>query len=129
MAEPNSGCHLWMADCFDNGYGKFWFERRSRKAHRVSWQFHNGPVPKGLSVLHKCDTPSCVNPTHLFVGTVKDNAIDMLLKGRSGVAKLSAHHIPAIRNDTRLNRVIAADYGVSDVTISHIKTNRIWKAV
>lgn len=139
LGEPNSGCHLWMGDCFDNGYGKFWYERKSHKAHRISWRLNCGTIPTGLLVLHKCDTPSCVNPDHLFLGTNKDNSQDMISKGRhsrkaprgeaQNKAKLKEADIPVIRADTRLNRIIAADYGVTEATIAGVKTRRYWKHV
>ena len=52
-------------------------------AHRVSWEIHNGPIPAGLFVLHRCDNPPCVRPDHLFLGTDQDNSDDKLRKGRA----------------------------------------------
>ncbi|MGJ3630231.1 HNH endonuclease signature motif containing protein [Sphingomonas sp. MMS24-JH45] len=66
-----------------HGYGRI---RRSPshvdKAHRVSWEISHGSVPDDMIVMHKCDNPSCSNPEHLMLGTMKDNTQDMLRKGR-----------------------------------------------
>lgn len=80
--EPNTGCHIWAASLDSVGYGLFGIRRKLFKAHRVAWMLCKGAVPEGLCVLHKCDTPSCVNPDHLFLGTHADNMADKKRKGR-----------------------------------------------
>lgn len=78
------GCWLWTGATHEFGYGQF----RSRtsntphKAHRAAWEYVVGPIPPGMSVLHRCDVPPCVNPAHLFLGTQMDNIHDMISKGR-----------------------------------------------
>lgn len=82
IPEPNSGCWLWMLGCYPSGYGKLWHDSSSEGAHRASWKAFNGQIPAGLCVLHRCDERTCVNPRHLFVGTFRDNTLDMMIKGR-----------------------------------------------
>lgn len=84
--KKTSGCWLWTAALRNKGYGAFCYKQNGRtiqgRAHRFSYEIHKGPIPPGLFVLHKCDTPSCVNPQHLFLGTIQDNVNDMLNKRR-----------------------------------------------
>lgn len=82
--EPNSGCFLWMGSVIKQGYGRIRRENcgPGLTAHRASWEIHYGAIPEGMCVLHKCDTPSCVRPEHLFLGTNKDNTQDCIAKGR-----------------------------------------------
>lgn len=54
----------------------------SRQVHKVVWEVHFGPVPKGLVVRHSCDNPPCCNPDHLLIGTQQDNVNDMIERGR-----------------------------------------------
>lgn len=82
IPEPMSGCWLWLDKLTRDGYGQMTYKMKSMRAHRWSYSIHVGPIPNGLLVCHKCDTPACVNPKHLFVGTVKDNTEDMIKKGR-----------------------------------------------
>ena len=84
VSKENS-CWLWTGKLNPDGYGLIRPNPTKEKvgAHRISWTLHNGPIPTGLCVLHKCDKPSCVNPDHLFLGTVQDNVDDMRIKGRA----------------------------------------------
>lgn len=69
--------------CTDgHGYGAMRLNGRTVKAHRVAWQVANGPIPKGLYVLHSCDNRRCINPAHLRIGTAKENTADMIARGR-----------------------------------------------
>jgi hypothetical protein len=147
MPEPNSGCWLWLQCTNFRGYGLIRRDGRTRTAHRVAFEIVYGSIPKGMLVCHKCDTPGCVNPDHLFLGTSKDNTADMLRKGRMatgvrqgaytkpemrrrgeqhGCAKLTADQVRAIRLDPRPQRVIAADYGMKQPQISSIKRREAW---
>lgn len=80
------GCWLWNGQIGKRGYGMIGVPKRYgpriQYAHRVSWRLHRGEIPDGLSVLHRCDNPKCVNPDHLFLGTAGDNIRDCVAKGR-----------------------------------------------
>lgn len=86
--EKTSSCWIWTASKDGCGYGLIGMGpgRKVGKANRVSWELHNGPIPKGKCVLHHCDTPQCVNPDHLFLGTQRINALDREAKGRGNHA-------------------------------------------
>lgn len=75
-------CWLWMGGCTQSGYGRFSIHSRMHRAHRVAWELTNGPIPEGICVLHRCDNPPCVRPSHLWLGTAADNQRDCVIKGR-----------------------------------------------
>lgn len=99
-----------------------------------------GPIPPSLVICHKCDVPSCVNPEHLFLGTVADNANDMIQKGRGhGMrgdthpgAKLSSRDIPLVLQRLAAGegcKEIGASYGLTDCTVNAIRRGISWKSV
>lgn len=133
----SDGCWEWIGHRQGAGYGRIGLgDKVKLGAHRVSWELHNGPIPDGLWVLHRCDNPPCVRPDHLFLGTNADNVADMIAKGRvrhagecNGRARLTADKVREIR--VRLARGerkvdIAPDYGVRPSAISSVATGRTW---
>lgn len=150
IPEPMSGCWLWVAGANARGYGSVNCGGASHLAHRLSWRMHRGEIPDGLSVCHRCDNPSCVNPDHLFLGTHAENMADRNRKGRvasgprSGAwkstwkrcagerhpkAKLTEDAVREIRASTDPERALAARYGVSKATISNVRLNKGWAHV
>jgi len=144
--EPNTGCWLWTEGYDKNGYGVFWLHKRERepglntKAHRVSWMLSTGaPPPKGAQVLHRCDTPACVNPDHMFLGTPAMNMADKAAKGRARggslkgcnnpKAKLHEADVIAIRAMEGSHAHVARQFGVTNVLIRLIRKRQIWRHV
>lgn len=132
-----TGCHLWLGYRVADGYGHLKVNGIARRVHRIAWEIENGPIPKGLSVCHKCDVPNCINPRHLFVGTTADNYADMVAKGRRRVpfgkehwsARLSEEAVRSIRSDRRTQQQIADEFGVSRSLVGLIKSGARWAHV
>jgi hypothetical protein len=131
---PEAGCWLWDGVIGSHGYGVLERNRKKIRAHRFFYEAHKGEIPPGMFVCHKCDTRACVNPDHLFLGTVADNNRDARLKGRhahgerNGAAKLADVSIDDIQRRIRSDepvRSIAASYGVSPILIYRIGWGKI----
>lgn len=71
--EPNTGCWLWLGAVNHSGYGTMTIGRRTRMAHRASYEAHKGAIPEGLAIDHRCKVRSCVNPDHLEPVTTAEN--------------------------------------------------------
>jgi hypothetical protein len=143
--EPYSGCWLWTATVRgNNSYGSFSVDGHDEAAHRVAWRLYRGEIPKGMLVLHTCDTPTCVRPEHLRLGTQKDNVHDAIAKGRhkfkhlkefvlrgeaKKTSKLTDDQVRAIRADKRTQRVIGPEYGIDPSIVSEIRTRKAWRHI
>lgn len=124
-------CLLWTGSKSRDGYGVLTIGRRQHRAHRVSYEYFNGPIPNGMLVCHRCDVPCCVEPRHLFLGSAKENTADMLSKGRANrridlshpATKISHAEREVIRdrrNGGETLASIARDFNVSFQTVSDI---------
>lgn len=125
----DSGCWMWAAYRMKNGYGLFRTPTRNELAHRVSHRLFNGPLDS-RDVMHSCDTPACVNPMHLRLGTRTENMQDAKRKlrirrgGDHGRAKLTNTQIEFARSAPGLQREIAAVLGISQGHVSHIRRTK-----
>lgn len=133
VVGKNTGCWLWLNANPHNRYGS-WSAFGENRPNRASWVMHNGAIPEGYLVLHKCDRPGCVNPDHLFLGTQDDNMKDMKSKQRARVSKgtnntnskLSEQQIHSIRNSSLTHRELSEFFGVNPVTIRLIRKGVLW---
>jgi hypothetical protein len=80
--KKDSGCLEWDGLKYPTGYGCVKWKSKNTYSHRVAWELSNGEIPDGFHVCHHCDNPCCINPDHLFLGTVADNMHDRDAKGR-----------------------------------------------
>jgi HNH endonuclease len=158
IKKTESGCWIWTGAKDRKGYGKFSVGGSRNKdgsrrnsmvsAHRIAYEMFIGLIPgghgyHGTCVLHKCDTPECVNPEHLFPGSNADNVHDMDAKGRRiNLQSKGADHGNAILNEDYaleiyrmcLDRIapqhmIAKQFGVSTSTVNHINKGRLWNHI
>lgn len=139
---PKGDCWKWTGVVNSMGYGQLLISGKMKYTHRYSYQLHYGLFPDAMRVLHKCDTPRCCNPEHLFLGTQRDNVLDMMAKGRAnfvppigsrhGGAKLNELQVIEIRRRHELGeqaRPIAKDYNVDRTTIYLIVKRKIWRHI
>lgn len=133
MLPGEDACWEWAGKIARNGYGHLtiWVGPRktTQGAHRVSWRLAHGDVPPGRYVLHRCDNRRCVRPTHLFLGTARDNARDAMAKcrfttgERHGRTQLTDADVRDIRAAKGIvgRRELAARYGVRPESINRIQ--------
>lgn len=125
VEQPDgNGCWNWTGRKDDKGYGQFQImSKRQERSHRLAFKFENGQIPPGLIVRHKCDNPSCVNPSHLELGTVQDNVMDRNLRQRGRYRYIPDSEIRDMRVDYdggMKKAAIARKYGVSKTTAGRI---------
>lgn len=127
----DTGCWEWAGLKNNKGYGQLSMIGKERLSHRYSYKYYKGGIG-AYHVCHHCDNPCCVNPDHLFLGTRKDNMIDMTRKGRHGTAKLNPESVLKVRElkvKGSRNIDLAKMFSVSEKTIRQINSKEAWKWV
>jgi hypothetical protein len=137
VEKDQAGCWLWTGARTPKGYGRFRIGDAMFYAHRVSWLLAGeSPDPKPL--MHKCDTPACVRPSHLRLGTPRENSGDMKAKGRQAQGerhwnrRLGASEVVEIRQRRAAGesiKALAEIFGVSESSISLISNRKKWRSV
>jgi len=139
IPEDLTNCWIYSGTETNSGHGMFW-AGKNILAHRFSWEFYNGEIPKGKLVLHDCDIPNCINPSHLYLGTHQDNMDDMVNRDRSCYGSLSGKSIltenividmiTRIYNDEFKDvNHIAEIFNISPENIRDILNGRTWNHI
>jgi len=143
-------CLEWQGSSYRRGYGKVWYLGLPWATHRLAWTLRHGPVPAGLCVCHTCDNPRCIEPLHLFLGTMADNMRDRNAKGRQGLqfhakgrqgphvhdrgslrasAKVTETQVREMREAALMGvsrRELGRRYGVAHQTVTKIVNRQKW---
>lgn len=132
------GCREWSGRTFWR-YGLVDLGNKPQMAHRIAYRLATGEDPGELSVCHTCDNPPCCEPTHLWLGTHKENMADRTKKGRTNPPKFSGEKHPAarltstdviaIRQSPESNNSLAARFGVGAANIRRIRLHETWRDV
>jgi hypothetical protein len=135
VRNEQTGCLEWSGCKTKKGYGAVSVGNRPVLVHRYFYEKWIGRIPEGLNVCHRCDNPSCAEPSHLFIGTNADNTADMVEKHRQacgerhGMAKLTLADVAAIRSARAAGgkvREVAKQFKISIGTVSMIANRQIW---
>lgn len=124
--RKTESCWIWTGTTNQYGYGIVLVDKKSKRAHRVSYEIHKGEIPSDMVVMHSCDTPACVNPDHLSIGTKLDNNRDCKEKRRNafgernGHAKVTDEQIDLIRTLPFTQVQLAQMFGITQSQISRI---------
>ncbi len=132
--DERSGCLLWYAPRNHRGYGTINFRKETWFTHRLSYIAHNGPVPIGMFVCHRCDNPACIAIEHLFLGTPQENTDDARRKGR---LRWRASRLDAVLAAEIKRRIqqghgpskIAREMNLSLHSVQNVKGGRAWRHV
>lgn len=138
ISDTHSDCQEFIGALDKDGYGIERFEGKQSRAHRNAFRRKVGEIPDGMLVCHSCDNPCCINPDHLFLGTVQDNMSDKVSKNRqhkpkgdlNGMSKLTESNVRIIKSLLREGRYshteIAGIFDCYRQAITLINTGDRW---
>jgi predicted XRE-type DNA-binding protein len=121
-------CMVWDRFVHPDGYPVLSRRGKAYKIHRIMFEKHNKRSADGLIVCHKCDNRACVNPEHLFAGTIQDNMDDRNSKLRFH-KKLTPEQVVEMRGSELSQVQLAKKYGVDQSTVSDVIRGKSWKAL
>jgi hypothetical protein len=139
VVKSKDECWNWTGSRIKTGWYGQWRNKNGQieLTHRASWRLFKCNIPSGMCVLHKCDNPVCVNPSHLWIGTQSDNAKDMWIKGRArpatslgekhGMSKVTLEQVIDIKTSSKSGVELARKYHISATTVCDIRKGRSWK--
>jgi hypothetical protein len=127
-------CWMWTGSVWHVGYGTIWRDRKQAYAHRTAYELAHGAIPDGMCVCHRCDVKLCVNPAHLFLGTSRENFLDMVDKRRNARGemlrqKLTAQKVRAMRAAYAMGAsqsALAREYNVNQSCVSRTVRGKHW---
>jgi hypothetical protein len=137
--NKTADCWLWTDKPKANGYGRLMVNGRAVSAHRYSWTLHYGAIPLGQVVRHRCDTPRCVRPEHLELGSQADNVADMVARKRTAVgerasrSRLSESQVAALRaftwHDLLTYAELAPLFDITPSSMGDVMQHKSWRGV
>lgn len=138
MPVTEAGCWIWIGASDTRSKRQYGYLPRNMGdpyvlAHREFYRRRYGPISPEQYICHRCDVPSCVNPSHLFTATNQENTADKVAKGRQmrwerhNKAKLNRSSVESIRSDPRKATELATIFGVTPSTISSVRKRKTWR--
>lgn len=128
--DRSGDCHIWQAQTNNWGHGRIRFKREKLLAHRVAYFLEHGEPSEQVN--HECGRPDCMNPSHLYDGTQKDNAQDMVQHGNQHLQELSVDDVREIRRRIEKGETqtsVAEDYPIGQPQVSRIVNEERWSHI
>ena len=126
-------CWEWRGSKDNQGYGSVGkIGNKWEKTHRIAYRLSKGDIPNGMCVCHSCDNRSCCNPSHLWLGSHKENMRDMAIKKRAWGTKLDESMVKDIRKKYSEGQTLvqlSSNYGLSFQHVGRIVNRKCWKQV